>query len=305
MSRVLVVGYGTAGMGIAEDAKAHGDEVVGFLDDAKQDPRVLGRLAEVNRVVRDYAVDSVYFAIPTIDAARLREFLAGLEQTGLQLSMLPRTYETISRETVSVSDLTDVDVLQLVGREPVKHDMLDARHMVEGRRALVTGAAGSIGSRLVEHLLSLGVDTVVALDWWETGLFHLANRLDDDRLKVVVADVKNTRRLQRIFDEQRPQTGLPRRRLQARPAHGSAQSWRGGAEQRAREPRTYCRQADRVRSEPFVCVSTDKAVRSDQRHGRHEAARPNCVLGHWRPAQRATTLHCRALRQRASEQRAA
>ena len=103
MSRVLVVGYGTAGMGIAEDAKAHGDEVVGFLDDAKQDPRVLGRLAEVNRVVRDYAVDSVYFAIPTIDAARLREFLAGLEQTGLHGMLLARTRRSAVRRSASAT----------------------------------------------------------------------------------------------------------------------------------------------------------------------------------------------------------
>jgi len=259
MSRVLVIGYGTAGMGIAEDARAHGDEVVGFLDDTKHDPQVLGRLAEVNRVVREYAVDSVYFAIPTIDAARLREFLAGLEQTGLQLSMLPRTYETISRETVSVSDLTDVDVLQLVGRKPVKHDMLDARHMVEGRKALVTGAAGSIGSRLVEHLLSLGVDTVVALDWWETGLFHLANRLDDDRLKVVVADVKNTRRLERIFNEQSPQLVFHAAAykhvplMEDNPSEAIANNALGAE--------NVLRQAIASGASHAVYVSTDKAVR--------------------------------------------
>ncbi|WP_417562426.1 polysaccharide biosynthesis protein [Microbacterium sp.] len=119
--------------------------------------------------------------------------------------MLPRTYDTISRETVRVSDLTDVDILQLVGRQPVKHDLLDARRLVEGRRVLVTGAAGSIGSRLVEHLLNLGVARVVAFDWWETGLFHLINRLDDERLAPVVGDVKNVHRLERVFESEHPE----------------------------------------------------------------------------------------------------
>lgn len=259
MSRVLVVGYGTAGIGIAEDAGAHGDEVVGFLDDAKKAPQVLGGLADVNRVVREHAIDAVYFAIPTIDAARLREFLAGLEQTGLQLSMLPRTYETISRETVSVSDLTDVDVLQLVGREPVKHDMLDARRMVEGRRVLVTGAAGSIGSRLVEHLLHLGVETVVALDWWETGLFHLANRLDDERLRVVVADVKNVRRLERIFEAEGPELVFHAAAykhvplMEENPAEAIANNALGAE--------NVLRQAIASGASHAVYVSTDKAVR--------------------------------------------
>lgn len=203
--RVLVVGYGVAGLGIAADARAHGHTVVGFLDDTRRAPEVLGELADVNRVVTQYQVDSVYFAIPSVDARRLREFLVGLEQTGLRLSMLPRTYETISSETVSISDLTDVDVLQLVGRQPVKHDLLDARQMVEGRRALVTGAAGSIGSRLAQHLLTLGAESVIAFDWWETGLFHLANRLNDERLRIVVGDVKNRQRLTRVFAQHRPE----------------------------------------------------------------------------------------------------
>jgi FlaA1/EpsC-like NDP-sugar epimerase len=201
----LVVGFGVAGIGIAEDAAAHGEQVVGFLDDVRQDARVLGTLADVNRVARENDVDTVYFAIPTIESARLREFLSNLEQTGIRLWILPRTYDTISRETVKVSDLTDVDILQLVGRQPVKHDLLDARRLVEGRRVLVTGAAGSIGSRLVEHLLNLGVARVVAFDWWETGLFHLINRLDDERLAPVVGDVKNVHRLERVFEAERPE----------------------------------------------------------------------------------------------------
>lgn len=202
--RVLVVGHGVAGLGIADDARAKGHTVVGFVDDDISGPDVLGTLADVNRVVHEHSVDALYFAIPSIDAGRLRDFVSGLEP-GLSLSILPRTYKTISAETVSIGDLTDVDVLQLVGRQPVKHDLLEARALVEGRRALVTGAAGSIGSRLVEHLLNLGAQSVTAFDWWENGLFHLQNRLDDARLRVVTGDVKNARRIERVFTRDRPE----------------------------------------------------------------------------------------------------
>jgi FlaA1/EpsC-like NDP-sugar epimerase len=257
--RVLVIGFGAAGRGIAQDARAHGDLVVGFLDDAERGREVLGTLSDVNRVVGEHRVEAVYFAIPTIGAAELRSFLHGLEQTGLSLSMLPRTYTTISREAVSVGDLTDVDILQLVGRSPVKHDLLEARKTIEGRRALVTGAAGSIGSRLTEHLLELGAEEVVALDWWETGLFHLANRIDDDRLKVVVGDVKNSSRLKRVFDVHRPELVFHAAAykhvplMEENPAEAIANNTLGAD--------NVLRQAIASGSSHAVYVSTDKAVR--------------------------------------------
>lgn len=202
--RILVVGHGTAGTAIARDAVEHGHHVVGFLDDGATDPQVLGTLSDVNRVVQEQRIDALYFAIPTIRPETLRKFLAGLENTGIDVLMLPRTYATITREIASISDLTDVDVLQLVGREPVKHDLLDAQRLVRDQVVLVTGAAGSIGSRLVEHLLRLGARSVIAVDWWETGLFHLANRLADPRLTTVIADIKNTVRVSRIFETYTP-----------------------------------------------------------------------------------------------------
>ena len=257
--RVLVVGFGVAGIGIAADARAHGHEIVGFLDDLKSSPEVLGSLADVNRVVREHDVDSVYFAIPTVDAKVLRDFLSGLEKTGLRLSILPRTYKTISSESVSVSDLTDVDVLQLVGRQPVKHDLLDAQRMVAGKRVLVTGAAGSIGSRLVEHLLTLGVAQVVAVDWWENGLFHLENSLENERLRVVVADVKNEHRIARIFSEHRPELVFHAAAykhvplMEDNPAEAVVNN-AFGAE-------NVLRQAIAIGASHAVYVSTDKAVR--------------------------------------------
>ncbi|MEV7608319.1 polysaccharide biosynthesis protein [Microbacterium sp. NPDC089320] len=202
--KILVVGHGVAGMAIAENARSNGDTVVGFLDDEVIADEILGVLADVNRVVREQVVDSVYFAIPTIEAKRLREFLVGLDGTDVRLSILPRTYKTIAADSVSINDLTDVDVLQLVGREPVKHDLLEARELVAGKRAIVTGAAGSIGSRLVEHLLDLGAETVVAFDWWENGLFRLSHQFDDPRLVVVVGDVKNSKRIEGLFNDHRP-----------------------------------------------------------------------------------------------------
>lgn len=120
--------------------------------------------------------------------------------------MVPRTYETLSRETVAVDDLSDVDVLDLVGRKPVKHDLEGARSLVSGRRVLVTGAAGSIGSRLAGLLVALGAAEVVCLDWWENGVFQLQHRLPEvDDASFVVADVKNRARLDAVFSRLKPE----------------------------------------------------------------------------------------------------
>lgn len=256
--RILVVGYGVAGRGVAQDARSKGHTVVGFLDDDAHSPEVLGTLGDVNAVVEQHHVDSVYFAIPSIEAWRLRGFLAGLD-AGLSLSMLPRTYKTISSDAVGIGDLTDVDVLHLVGRQPVKHDLLEAQRLVTGRRALVTGAAGSIGSRLVEHLLHLGAESVTAFDWWENGLFHLENEVSDARLHVVVGDVKNGKRVERVFAQHRPDLVF----------HAAAYKHVPMAEANAAETlanntlgaETILAHAIAAGASHAVYVSTDKAVR--------------------------------------------
>lgn len=77
--RILVVGRGTAGRALADDVRRQGDAVVGFLDDAALADDVLGTLDQVDDVVAAHAVDAVYFAIPSIDAGRLRAFLDRLD----------------------------------------------------------------------------------------------------------------------------------------------------------------------------------------------------------------------------------
>jgi FlaA1/EpsC-like NDP-sugar epimerase len=257
--RVLIVGRGVAGRALADDARVKGHVIVGFLDDNADAPDVLGTLVDVNRVVREYRVGAVYFAIPSIEASRLREFVSGLEETGLEFSILPRTYKTISTEQVSINDLTDVDVLQLVGRQPVKHDLLAARELASGRRALVTGAAGTIGSRLTEHLLQLGAESVTAFDWWENGLFRLANRISSDRLNVMVGDVKNEIRVAEAFARYQPDLVF----------HAAAYKHVSMAEHNPAEvlvnnvlgAEVVLTQAIRSRASHAVYVSTDKAVR--------------------------------------------
>ncbi|WP_106815982.1 polysaccharide biosynthesis protein [Microbacterium timonense] len=203
--RVLIAGHGTAGRTLAEDAAAAGEVVVGYLDDSSTAPEVLGRLAEVAEVCRAHGVDIVYFAIPSAPADVLREFVGRVPRPGVELAIVPRTYRIVSRDRVSISDLTDVDVLDFVGRAPVKHDMMLAREIIAGKRVLVTGAAGSIGSRLVNQLLSLDPALVVGVDRSEPSVFHLGQSLRGaDALELEIADVQSQARIAQIMERTRP-----------------------------------------------------------------------------------------------------
>lgn len=203
--RILIIGHGTAGRALAADVERRGGTIVGFLDDADTDPRVLGTLADINSVIARHSVDVVYFAIPSVDAKTVRDFVNAVDSDHVEIAIVPRTYAILTKETVDIDDLTDVDVLDLVGRQPVKHNLLSSREFIRGKRVLVTGAAGSIGSRLVKQLVSMQPETVVCVDWWENGMFFLGQDLGEhDNVVFRIADIKNEPLMERIFKEYQP-----------------------------------------------------------------------------------------------------
>lgn len=203
--RILIAGFGTAGKSLADDVIEAGDVVIGYLDDHRHGPDVLGTLAEVESVVTEQAVDAVYFAIPSASGDAVRDFTSRVTRVGVEFAIIPRTYRIMSRERVSISDLTDVDVLDFVGRAPVKHDMIQARRLIAGKRVLVTGAAGSIGSRIVSQLATLGPELVVCVDRSEPSMFRLGQQLGNDpRIRIEIGDVQSETRIARLMRAHRP-----------------------------------------------------------------------------------------------------
>jgi FlaA1/EpsC-like NDP-sugar epimerase len=204
--RALIAGRGIAGSSLATDVEASGDIVVGFLDDTETGPEVLGTLADVASVCDREAIDVVYFAIPTASGEVLRKFITDVPRATVELAIVPRTYRVVSRERVSVDDLTDIDVLDLVGRAPIKHDMVDARAAIAGRRVMVTGAAGSIGSRLVSQLHVLDPEVVVCVDRSESGMFRLGQELADiPNFRLEIGDVQSEPRIRQLMLQYRPE----------------------------------------------------------------------------------------------------
>ena len=258
--RVLIAGAGTAGRTLASDVAASGDVVVGFLDDDAEGSDVLGRLADVRQIAERERADVVYFAIPSASPDLLRSFVMDVPRDRVELAIIPRTYRIVSRERVSVADLTDIDVLDLVGRAPIKHDMVDARQAIAGRRVMVTGAAGSIGSRLAAQLHVLDPELVVCVDRSESAIFHLGRSLADiPNYRLEIGDVQSEQRMRQLIERHRPEIlfhvaaykHVPL--MQDNPIEAFNNNVWGTL--------NVLRQAARSGVERVVYVSTDKAVR--------------------------------------------
>lgn len=205
-NRVLIVGAGRAGRTLAADLVARGDtHVVGFLDDFVQEDDVLGRLDQANAIIAAHAVTALFIAIPSASSRTIREFIASIAHDEVDLAIVPRSWDILARGVVRIEDLTDVDVLDLVGRQPVQHDLEAARAFMRGRTVMVTGAAGSIGSRLLRKLLILEPARVIGIDRSEPGIFNLDRSMPDSgTVDLRIGDIGDVAYLDHVLAETNP-----------------------------------------------------------------------------------------------------
>jgi FlaA1/EpsC-like NDP-sugar epimerase len=172
-------------------AKIHGVPVVGTIDD-------LVSVASTHRV------EEVFIAIPSASGAQMQRISRVCEQTGLRYRTVPGLQDLLTGR-VSVSQLRDVNIEDLLGRAPVELDLAVVREQVNSKVVLVTGAAGSIGSELCRQILRHAPAKLIVLDQAETPMFYLQLQLTKqpfgDRVVYAVADVANTSRMRRILTE--------------------------------------------------------------------------------------------------------
>ncbi|MGW4947018.1 polysaccharide biosynthesis protein [Actinoplanes sp. NPDC004185] len=188
---------------------------VALLDDdpAKRTLRVMGVPVAGNRqamaeVVRRYSADAVLIAIPSASADLVRELTELAEPLNVDLKVVPPVVELFGR-TVSVEDIRSVSHADLLGRREIGIDLAAVAGYLAGRRVLVTGAGGSIGSELCRQVARFHPAQLVMLDRDESGLHAVQLSLDgrgmlDDR-NLVVADIRDQQRLDEVFAEHRPQ----------------------------------------------------------------------------------------------------
>jgi FlaA1/EpsC-like NDP-sugar epimerase len=216
--RVVLYGAGTAGILLAQELKNHADiEVMGFLDDDRNkvgsviaETKVLATGESLEKIVRQHDVEQVVISIASPGKEFLSRVITLCKEIRVPVKIIPSLRE-IFEQHASIGQLQDVRLEDLLGREHVEvteHDSI-AREAYHGRRILVTGAGGSIGSELVRQLLRFEPDCVALLDKDENAIYELEQeillRFPGALIEPYIADVRQEERFTALFREFRPQ----------------------------------------------------------------------------------------------------
>ena len=270
--RVLIAGAGDAGQIVAREiyASRHVNlALVGFVDDNPEKVgatihgvRVLGSLDKIPELVEEYRVQEVIITMPTAPGSVIREVVRACEAARVNSKILPGVYELLSGE-VSFSRLREVEIGDLLRRDSVQVDSTQVEHLLAGKRVLVTGAGGSIGSELCAQIAHCQPAQLIALGHGENSLFSLAARLEkigfeSPKTAYLVADIRDHLRLENIFARYRPEIAF----------HAAAHKHVPLMEANIEDAITnnilgtwnVVRLAKKYAVERFVLISTDKAV---------------------------------------------
>ena len=211
-TRVIVIGAGESGAAIVRDMlRTHDGALrpVAVLDD---DPRkhnralagvpIVGDLSLLAATARRFAADQALLAIPSADGEVVRRVANLADQTRLPLKTLPSVNEIVNGN-ISVRDVRDLRIEDLLGRQQIATDLNALRRLLAGRRVLITGAGGSLGSEIARQVHACAPETLLLLDHDETHLFEAAGRIDDQCVQLL-ADVRDAERIDQIMRRYRP-----------------------------------------------------------------------------------------------------
>lgn len=214
--KVLLIGAGAGAQTVVREIARPGSEYapVGYVDDDRskvglkiEELPVLGTIDQLPQLVSTYPVDEVLIAVPSASSKQMQRFVAVCEQTSVRFRTVPALGDVIAQR-VRISDFRDVDVDDLLGRDPVAIDLRSVRSAIYGRSVMVTGAAGSIGSELCRQMLEHEPENLVCLDQSETGMFFLDRQLsrhvNEATVRCHIADVGDHKQMGRILRENKP-----------------------------------------------------------------------------------------------------
>ncbi len=270
--RVLLVGAGRAGVLALREILGRGDSglnVRGFVDDdpAKQDSviqgvHVLGTTAELPGLVRHLAIEEVVITIAQAPRKEILRIVRVCEETPVRVRIMPGIWEILQGD-VAVSSIRDVEIEDLLGRDPVRLDEGELQRFLVGSVVMVTGAGGSIGSELARQVARLGPRQLLLVERAEFALFdvdrEIRRRWPNSSPVAVVADVGDEARMRRVFENHRPQIILHAA------AHKHVPLMEANASEAIRNNVLNTALLGTLAGEygvdVFVMISTDKAVR--------------------------------------------
>ena len=215
--RVLVIGAGSLAVMFLRDAaenKRINYDIVGLIDDdpLKRKKRiynscVVGTRDDIEKICKTRDVEEIIFAIYNIPAKNKTELIDICSRTGLKVSIIPGVEAALTGE-INLKKIREVEIEDLLEREPIKLNNKLIGEDILGKTVLVTGGGGSIGSELCRQIVKFQPKKLIILDIYENTTYELQNELEekypDQNLQVLIASVRDKARLEKIFEEHRP-----------------------------------------------------------------------------------------------------
>jgi FlaA1/EpsC-like NDP-sugar epimerase len=269
--KVLIIGAGSAGVTTINEMKSHPEMKyypVALIDDNKNKIgtrvcgiKVFGNRTAISRIVQEKKVEEIIITIPTLSGEAKKEIIKICNETGCKVKSLPGVYELIN-EKVTLQHIRDVNVEDLLGREPITLDCQEISEYIMGKAVMVTGGGGSIGSELCRQISKFGPKELLILDFYENNAYDLQNELKYKyprlNMKVLIASIRDKKRLEKIFYEFNPEVVF----------HAAAHKHVPLMEDNPSEAiknnvfgtLNLAECADKYGTKRFVMISTDKAV---------------------------------------------
>ena len=269
--RVLIFGAGDAGELIVRDmkhSKANHYHPIGFIDD---DPAklgqsihgvpVLGAREDLPRILKRYQPDEVLLALPGAGPAAVRAIIRSLEPFKIPIKTVPNMRDLLDGKT-DISQIRSLAVEDLLARAPVGLDPDPVKRLIAGRRVLVTGAGGSIGSELCRQISKLQPASLVMFERYENSLHAIRLELEDASravgVRAVIGDVTDAVRVAEVFEQHQPEIVFHAAAhkhvplMEENPCEAIKNNVRG--------TRLLADAAERYGVDRFIVISTDKAV---------------------------------------------
>ena len=267
----MIIGAGEAGNVLLREIKRSSHlpmKVVCFIDDdpLKQgyymnDVPIAGDRNAIGEMVKKYEVDEIYIALPSVSINQRRELMNICNDTGCKIKILPGIYQLMNGE-VKVSKLRNVEIEDLLGRDPISVNMNQIASYVENRTVMVTGGGGSIGSELCRQVAARHPRKLIIVDIYENNAYdiqmELRNAHPELKLDVRIASIRDGEKIDALFNELRPEV------VYHAAAHKHVPLMEDSPNEAIKNnvfgTLNVVRAADKYHVKRFILISTDKAV---------------------------------------------